>query len=136
MRKDALKKFKKMLEQQKASIMEDERVLREDFSVNTDDRFDEIDQATTDVEQSMSMRLGNRKVLYVKKLDEALRRIEDETFGDCDECGEEIGMLRLQARPTATLCVSCKEDQERRECLTAVGRQHKSLGEGFSRKYA
>lgn len=136
LKKASLDKFKRILEEQLQAIAKTETVLREDFSVSSDDRFDELDQATTDVEQSMSMRLGNRKVLYVKKIEEALSRIENETFGICDECNEDIGLARLQARPTATLCVACKEEQERREGLTAVGRMHKSLGEGFSRRFA
>jgi DnaK suppressor protein len=82
------------------------------------------------------MRLLNRETLYIKKLDEALRRIEEGTFGECDDCGEDIEIRRLEARPTATLCVSCKEEQERKEILTAVGREHKSLGSAFSRKFA
>jgi len=136
MKKDQLKKFKKIFETQKKAILFNDRVVREDFSVNTDDRFDEIDQASTDIEQSMRMRLCNREVFLVKRIEEALARIDEGTFGDCDECGEGIELRRLEARPIATLCISCKEDQERREGLTASGRQHKSLGEGFSRRYA
>jgi len=136
MKKDQLRKFKKLFEEQRKSVMFNDRIVREDFSVNSDDRYDEIDQAATDIEQSMRMRLCNRETLYVKKIDEALKRIEEGTFGECDECNEDIELRRLQARPTATLCVSCKEDQERREGNTAQGRMHKSLGETFSRKYA
>jgi DnaK suppressor protein len=136
MTKEKLKKFKKIFEAQRKAILFNDRIVREDFGVNGDDRFDEIDQATTDIEQSMRMRLRNREMLYIKKVDEALKRIEDGVFGDCDECGEEIEFRRLEARPTATLCVSCKEDQERKEVLTAAGRQHKSMGETFSRRYA
>ncbi len=136
MKKDQLKKFKKIFETQKKGILFNDRIVREDFSVNTDDRFDEIDQASTDIEQSMRMRLCNREVFLVKRIEEALARIDEGTFGDCDECGEGIELRRLEARPIATLCISCKEDQERREGLTASGRQHKSLGEGFSRRYA
>jgi DnaK suppressor protein len=135
-RKDTLRKFKKVFESQRQGILFNDRVVREDFSVCADDRYDEIDQATTDIEQSMRMRLRNRESLYLKKVDEALKRIEDGTFGECDECGEDIELRRLEARPTATLCVSCKEEQERKEVLTAAGRMHKSLGETFSRKYA
>jgi len=136
MRKDALKKFKKLFEEQRKSLLFSDRVVREDFSVNSDDRFDELDQATSDIEQSMRMRLRNREALYLKKLDEALKRIDEGTFGDCDECGEEIGHNRLLARPTATLCVHCKEEQERKEVLTAAGRTSKSLGETRNRKWA
>jgi DnaK suppressor protein len=136
MNKTELKKFKKAFEAQKQGLLFNDKILREDFGVNTDDRFDEIDQATTDMEQSMRMRLRNRESLYLKKVDEALKRIEDGTFGECDACGEDIEKRRLEARPTATLCVSCKEDQEKKEVLTAAGREHKSLGQAFSRKYA
>jgi DnaK suppressor protein len=136
MTKDKLKKFKKIFEAQRKGILFNDRIVREDFGVNGDDRFDEIDQAQTDIEQSMRMRLRSREMLYIKKVDEALLRIEEGTFGSCDNCDEDIELRRLEARPTATLCVSCKEEQERKEVLTAAGRQHKSLGETFSRKFA
>ena len=136
MKKVTMNKFRKLFEAQRKSILFNDRIVREDFSVSTDDRFDEIDQAQTDIEQSMRMRLCNREALYLKKVDEALKRIEEGTFGECDECGEDIELRRLEARPTATLCVSCKEEQERRESFTAAGRMHKSLGEAFSRRTA
>ncbi|MBL7715462.1 MAG: TraR/DksA C4-type zinc finger protein [Bdellovibrionales bacterium] len=136
MRKATVLKFKRLFLQQRESVLYADKVLREDFSVSTDDRMDEVDQASSDAEQAMRMRLCNREVLYVKKLDEALRRIEDGTFGTCTECDEDIELRRLEARPTATLCVSCKEEEERREGMMATGRLHKSLGETFSRRYA
>lgn len=136
MNKKELSKFKKRFEKERQRALFNDRVVREDFSVCEDDRYDEIDQATTDIEQSMRMRLRNREVLFLKKIDEALARIEEGTFGECDSCGEDIGLLRLEARPTATHCVSCKEEQERKETLTSYGRESKSLGQSFSRKYA
>jgi len=134
--KEKLKKFKKIFEAQKNGILFNDRIVREDFSVNSDDRYDEIDQAQTDMEQSMRMRLRNREVFYIKKIEEALRKIEEGVFGECEECNEDIELRRLEARPTATLCIACKEDQERAEGLTTIGRQHKSLGDSFSRKFA
>lgn len=136
MNKTQLKKFKKLFEVQRASLLFNDRVIREDFSVQEEDKYDEVDQASADVEQSMRMRLRNREALYIKKVEEALKRIAEGTFGQCDECGEDIELRRLEARPTANLCVSCKEDQERKEGNTASGRSHKSLGEAFSRKFA
>jgi DnaK suppressor protein len=136
MNKEKLKKFKKLFEAQRQSLLFNDKIVREDFGVCADDRYDEIDQATTDVEQSMRMRLRNRESLYIKKVEEALRRIEAGEFGECESCGEDIEFRRLEARPTATLCVSCKEDQERQESFHIGGREHKSLGESFSRKYA
>ena len=136
MKKENEIQFRKVFQAQRAAILFNDRVLREDFSVCPDDRYDEIDQATTDIEQAMRMRLRNREILYIKKIEEALKRIEEGTFGECEECGEDIELRRLEARPTATLCVSCKEEEERREILTAAGREHKSLGDTFSRKFA
>jgi len=136
MRKETLNRFKKMFEGEKRKLLFADKVLRDEFSVNADDRFDEIDQATTDMEQSMRMRLCNRETLYLKKVEDALRRIEEGSFGLCDICEEDIGLKRLEARPTANLCVSCKEDQERKEVHTAAGLVHKSMGESFSKKYA
>ena len=51
----------------------------------------------------------------MKKIDSALERIEDGSFGECEDCGEDISMKRLLARPTAQFCISCKEEQERGE---------------------
>ena len=136
MRKETLNRFKKMFVAEKRKLLFNDKIVREEFSVNADDRFDEIDQATTDVEQSMRMRLCNRETLYLKKVDDALLRIEEGTFGLCDSCEEDIGLKRLEARPTATLCVSCKEEQERKEVHTAAGLVQKSQGETFSKKFA
>ena len=136
MTKDKLKKFKKIFEAQHKGMLFNDKVIREDFGVNVDDRYDEVDQATTDAEQSMRMRLRNRETLYIKKVNEALKRIEDGCFGECDNCGEDIELRRLEARPTATLCVGCKEDQERKELLNVSGQGHKSMGETFSRRFA
>src|SRR5665213_3474375 len=136
MRKETLNRFKKMFVAEKQKLLFNDKIVREDFSVNADDRFDEIDQATTDAAQSMQMRLCNRETLYLKKVEDAITRIEEGTFGLCEVCEEEIGLKRLEARPTATLCVSCKEEQERKEVHTAAGLVHKSAGESFSKKYA
>jgi DnaK suppressor protein len=128
MKKEVLKRFKKLFEQQKANVLYNDKVIRDDFQVSGDDRMDDIDQASSDVEQSLRMRLRNREMLLLKKVDEALRRIEAGAFGICNSCDNDIEIKRLEARPTATLCIACKEDEERREVLTADGRRHKSLG--------
>lgn len=133
MKPSTLKKFRKIFEEERHRILYNDRIVREDFTVNDDDKYDEVDQASSDIEQSMRMRLRNREMLYLRKVDEALERIEEGTFGECDNCGDDIELRRLMARPTATLCVGCKEDEERREVLTASGLRHKSLGEELGR---
>ncbi len=133
MKKEVLKRFKKLFEVQKANVLYNNKVLRDDFQVKEDDRMDDVDQASSDVEQSLRMRLRNRETLLLKKVDGALRRIAEGTFGICSSCDSDIEMKRLEARPTATLCIACKEDEERREINTIDGRRSKSLGAAFTR---
>jgi DnaK suppressor protein len=63
------------------------------------------------------LRLRDRDRKLIRKIEEALERIEDGTFGICEECGEEIGIPRLKARPVTTLCIKCKSKQEEEEAL-------------------
>jgi len=122
-----------MFEDQQKSFLYNDRIMREDFHVDDNEKKDDIDQASTDTEQSLRLRLRNREMLYMKKLNEALRRIDSGEFGLCCNCEGDIEIKRLEARPTATLCIGCKEEEERKEVLTADGRRHKSLGVAFSR---
>lgn len=131
MKKEVLKRFKKLFEEQKTNVLYNDKIIRDDFQVNNDDRFDDVDQASADIEQSLRMRLRNREMLLLKKIDEALKRISEGKFGICNSCENDIEIKRLEARPTATLCIACKEDEERREVLTADGRKHKSMGTGL-----
>lgn len=128
MKKEVLKRFKRLFEKQKENVLYNDKVLRDDFQVSVDDRMDDVDQASTEAEQALRMRLRNRESLLIKKIDEALRRIEEGSFGTCSNCDNLIELKRLEARPTATLCIACKEDEERREIHTAEGRRSKSLG--------
>ena len=121
MKREHLDKFREMFETQKKNIIFADRVMCEDFHVDLDECKDEVDHAATDMEQSLRLRLRNRENLFLKKVDDALRRIEKGEFGLCDVCGNDIEIKRLEARPTATHCIACKEDEERREGLTADG---------------
>ena len=116
MKKETLKKFKKLFEAQRKAIQGNHNsIICDDFRISPDDRYDEVDQARADIEQAIRMQLKNRETAHMKKVEEALRRIEDGSYGLCEECDEDIELKRLEARPTATLCVACKEDQERSE---------------------
>ena len=76
---------------------------------------DEMDLASSEYLQSFTFRLRGREKVFLDKIEKALRKIEDGSFGVCEECGEEISIKRLEARPETTLCIRCKEDQERME---------------------
>jgi len=125
----AINQLQVMLEQQRREILANGRTLRVDFNVDKDELLDEVDTAAYDVEQGMKMRLGNRESLYFKKIEEALLRIKEGSYGLCVECGGQIGAKRLEVRPTAELCIDCKEAAETAETKNAEGRRHKSLGE-------
>lgn len=76
---------------------------------------DDIDRASLETDKSLDLRTKDRARKLILKIDEALDRIEDGTYGYCEETGEEIGIDRLMARPIATLCVEAQERHERME---------------------
>ena len=76
---------------------------------------DLADRATTESEQSIELRTRNRERKLISKIEVALGRIEDRSYGYCEETGEQIGLMRLEARPIATLGIEAQEKHERRE---------------------
>ena len=121
-------KFKSLFETEKSRLLFSGRAVNDQFAVQADDLMDEVDFTSFEIENQMRMRLATREMLYLKKIDEALERIQSGTFGQCEECEEGIELRRLEARPTTTLCVACKETAERMEKLHIDGHSHKSLG--------
>lgn len=73
---------------------------------------DDADQSSEERECHLEMRLKGRNFIYLKKVQEALVRMEEGTFGECQDCGCDIEAKRLMARPTASKCLSCKEEEE------------------------
>lgn len=117
---------------------ERERVLNkiqlsseDNFHLTQEDRSDEVDQATADYERSQMLRFRNRDLFYAKKLDKALVNISADEYGICEECDSDIKFERLFARPTAEMCISCKDESEREEQGNFVGRQSKSIGKNI-----
>lgn len=123
-----LSRFKTLFEGEKRRLLFRQNFINEDLHCQEDDLLDTTDLTSSELERSMRMRLRNREALYLKKIEEALRRISEGSFGECEECEEAIGMKRLLARPTATYCVNCKEEQEMKEQQHIDGHQFKSLG--------
>ena len=76
---------------------------------------DPADRASQEEEFSLELRTRDRERKLIKKIDETLQLIEDEDYGWCEACGVEIGLRRLEARPTATLCIDCKTLAEIKE---------------------
>ena len=83
-----------------------------DESINLPDA---ADRATQEEEFALELRTRDRERKLIKKIEKTLKRIEDDDFGFCDQCGIEIGIRRLEARPTADLCIDCKTMAEIKE---------------------
>lgn len=128
MDKAVVSQFEKLFNLQLKSLQYSQEVVNPQFHLNGDDLMDELDMTSSELEQSMRIRLRNREALFAKKIQEALARIKDGSFGTCEQCEEDIELRRLEARPTTTLCVNCKEEQEQREHHHIDGRKHKSVG--------
>src|SRR5262245_59428333 len=92
-----------------------QETLKEDMMLDANDLPDEMDLASSEYLQSFTFRLRGREKSFLTKIEKALIKIEDGSFGKCEECEEEISVKRLEARPETTLCIRCKEDQERIE---------------------
>jgi DnaK suppressor protein len=116
LKKKELKRFRDILEEKKEEILRNaKRTLNEDMTLDVDDLPDEMDLASSEYLQSFQFRLRGREKTFLKKIDHAIAKIENGTFGVCEDCEEPISMKRLEARPETTLCIRCKEDQERTE---------------------
>ena len=115
--KKELKKFQELLEEKRKAVLERARQMlaEENMTLDTNDLPDEMDLASSEYLQSFEFRLRGREKSLLSKLDLALKKIDEGTFGICEICEEPIGKKRLEARPETTLCIKCKEDQEREE---------------------
>ncbi len=114
--KKELKRFQEMLEEKRKVVVERARqMLSEGMVLDANDLPDEMDLASSEYIQSFEFRLRGREKSLLSKLDLALKKIDDGTFGICEMCDEPIGKKRLEARPETSLCIKCKEDQEREE---------------------
>ncbi|MCP5268692.1 MAG: RNA polymerase-binding protein DksA [Zoogloeaceae bacterium] len=107
--------FRKILETLKQELSEDiERTvhtMQDEATVFADPN----DRASQETDMAIELRNRDRERKLIKKIDETLGRINGDDYGYCDKCGVEIGIKRLEARPTATLCIDCKTLEELRE---------------------
>jgi DnaK suppressor protein len=115
-KKKDLLRFKTLLEAQKSDLIDKaKKTLLEDMALDVNELPDDMDFATSQADQGIMLRLRGREKTLLKKIEEAIQRINEGEFGICEDCGEEISAKRLEARPVTTLCIRCKEEQERRE---------------------
>ena len=107
--------FRKILEQLKAELSEEidrtVHTMQDEATVFADPN----DRASQESDMAIELRNRDRERKLIKKIDETIARIDANEYGYCESCGVEIGLKRLEARPTATLCIDCKTLDEMRE---------------------
>lgn len=115
--------FKKLLRQRLKESLEKTQDTLPDINDGMDRLPDKMDQASLASDMGFALRIREREARLTAKIREALERLEEGTFGICEDCGEEIPLKRLRARPVTTLCISCKKKQEAKERRRAIPSQ-------------
>ncbi len=107
--------FRQKLEAWKADILRESKSTIAVLQGESDKLPDVADRASSETDRSIELRARDRQRKLVRKIDDALKRLEDGSYGYCEETGEPIGLKRLDARPIATLSIEAQERHERRE---------------------
>lgn len=110
-----LEYFKKKLLDWKDEILKESRGTVVHLQSETSNHPDLVDRASSESDKALELRTRDRQRKLISKIDEALRRIEDGSYGYCEDTGEPINLARLDARPTATMSLEAQERHERRE---------------------
>ena len=112
--------FKKKLMDWKADLIKtNNEALYNSSMDDNSSSADIVDQASSYTEKNVEMRAINRQIKLISKIDGALKKIQDGTYGFCEDTGEPIGLKRLMARPVATLCIAAQEKHEKNEKVYA-----------------
>jgi len=109
--------FRDMLNSMLEDILQKGQATIDDMTETVEVYADPADRATAESDRAFTLRLRDRERKLIKKIQQAVTRIEEGEFGVCVECGEEIGIARLKARPMTTLCINCKSKQEEDEMV-------------------
>ncbi len=112
-----LEYFRKLLQDKLNALLDEADKTLEEMTVSDSKVADPADRATLESDRSFELRIRDRERKLIKKIKTALERIDDGTYGICEECGEDIGVKRLEARPVTTMCIECKSKQEQEERL-------------------
>jgi DnaK suppressor protein len=116
MRQRDLKLFRKLLEGRKREILLEAAHAIDTMNNDSEEAYaDPTDRAALESDRNFLLRMRDRERKLLGKIDEAFTRLDDGSYGSCEECGGEIGVERLKARPVATFCIGCKSAQEERE---------------------
>jgi DnaK suppressor protein len=109
---DKLTQFRELLNDRRQELLDEASRTTVGMGEGRDQFPDPTDRASLEGNRNLTLRIRDRERKLLTKIDEALLRIEDGTYGICEECGDEITVERLKARPVTTLCIACKSEQE------------------------
>lgn len=109
--------FRKLLNKMLEEAQQKGDVTLEEMTDSNEVFADPADRATAESDRAFTLRIRDRERRLIRKIQSTLQRIDDGTYGICEECGEEIGVARLKARPVTRLCINCKAKQEEDETL-------------------
>jgi DnaK suppressor protein len=116
MKKKDLDTLKELLLEEKKKIMRHLEEISDSSVAELDTSTgDPVDIASLEINQNSLQKIGKRELNHLKKIDAALKKMDEGTYGECESCGEPIAVARLMARPVAQLCIDCKTDQENEE---------------------
>lgn len=117
MKPEKLELFRVILTQKIAELLEDAGKTVSEMTVGKENFPDPNDRASLEADRNFELRIRDRERKLIAKMQEAIRRIDEGTFGICDDCGGAISEKRLMARPVTTQCIDCKTKQEKLEKL-------------------
>ncbi|NWF57584.1 MAG: RNA polymerase-binding protein DksA [Syntrophaceae bacterium] len=115
MEKDRLEYFRELLNERLKTLLEEAEKTVTGMTNTRDSFADPTDRANLETDRNFLLRIRDRERKLIVKIKEALARIDDGTFGTCEDCGEDISEERLKARPVTTLCIDCKTKAEEEE---------------------
>ena len=115
LKEEDIEYFRKLLTKNLEELLEHANVTVSDMTVPKENLPDPTDRASFESGRDFMLLIRDRESRLIKKIKMALDRIEDNTFGVCEQCGEDISIARLKARPVTTLCIDCKTKEEAAE---------------------
>jgi len=129
MDRQLLKQFENLFLELKKQTLNELKLEEKNMSW---EKGDEVDQSLEERERAMNLKLLGRHSFMLKKIDGALFKIKNGSFGICEECDGEIEINRLRARPVATQCIACKEEEERSEGQVLYEKRSHTHGVGLN----
>ena len=117
MEKQKLNHYKNVLTEQLDRLLVQAEISKAELASEPNQEIESLDRIVTHSNQALKLRFRSRESRLIKKVRGALDRIENGTYGECEDCEEPISLKRLDARPVTTKCIECKEHEEQLEAL-------------------